>query len=468
MARTPDQILASYQDAVAVSDPSADGAKGPLFSLVGTPLSEVLPPTEQGVDTLSQIYSAEFAQSATSDQAQAFLTNWGEAAGLGHPSATTVYFMAFGRPNSSTVIPIPVGSIISNQDQTLQYITTAASQINGQFADTYFNPTRRTYEVGLPVIAVENGPAYDLKAGLINTKVSQLPGIDAVESRTDATGGVAAETVPAQITRVQNKLTGLAVNTPGGAYTRVRDYNPTIITDVQVILSTNRALFRRQTFEPGSDYYLVGSLNQQVNQTYTSAVGGENQIALKNVPAISIDTVLLNNVPITSFFLQSDSTFATGGSTIAQDYLVLGSNLIAGDVVLITMTYNAILSQVQTNVFGVSQLRKTNEIARQFRMVPLNITVTGKALPGYTPSQLQTSISTLLQSIVEPGIWQEEIDPATVLSQLKTGIQGLSSPQITLFQRSTGATGLIEPCIFEQNELAEYDPNDVTITISST
>lgn len=468
MARTPDEILKDYQTAVAISDPSADAKKGPLFSLVGTPVSQILPVTEQAVDTLSQIYSAQFAQIATTPQAQAFLTNWGEAAGLGSPSTTSVFFMSFSRPNSSTIIPIPVGSIVSNTDQTLQFITTASSQINGAFADTYFNPSRRTYEVSLPVIAVQNGPTYDLPAGLINTKVSQLPGIDAIESRADATGGVAAETIPAQVTRVQNKLVGLAINTPGGAFTRIRDFNPTVITDVRVVLSTDRALFRRQTFEPGSDYYLVGRLNQQINQTYTSLVGGETEILLTNVPAVSIDTVLLNNVAITSFFLQSDTSLETGGSPLAQDKLILGAPLIAGDVVLITSTYNAILSQVQTNVFGVTQLRKTNELARQFRFIPLNISVTGKSLPTYTPSQIQSSIASLLQSIIEPGVWQEEIDPANVLAQLKTSVTGLSSPQITQFQRSTGATSTIEPTVFSQNELAQYDPSRTTITIRSS
>lgn len=468
MARTPEQIQASYQESVAISDPSADASKGPLFSLISEPLSTILPETEEEVDTLSQIYSSQFALTADTTDAQAFLTNWAEAAGLGSPSKTLVYFMAFSRPSTSTIITIPQGALVSNQDQTLQYFTTASATINGAFADTYFNPSRRTYEVAIQVQAVENGSDYDLKAGLINAKVTTIAGIDAVESRADASGGEAAETIPQQITRVQNKLTGLAVNTPGGAYTRIRDFNPTLITDVQIVLSTDRSLFRRLVYEPGSDYYIIGDLEQQVNQTYTSTVGGETQVPMAFPPVTSIDTVLLNNVPITGFYLQSDISLATGGSTIAQDYMILAAPLIAGDILLITLTYNALLSQVQTNVFGAQQLRKTNELARAPRPIGLNLAISGKALPTYTTSQVESSLATSLQALIEPGVWQEEIDPDTVLSSIKQTVKGLSNPILTQFQRSTGATSLIEPAVFNQNELAFYDPDLVTITIRST
>lgn len=467
-ARSEEEILEDFKEAVSISDPSADASKGPLYDFTGRPLAKILVPTEQAVDRLGRIYSAEFAMIGTEEEAEAFRNNWAEAPGLGTPSRVRVVFMRFSRPSVSETIQIPVGSIVSNQDQSLQYITIESGEINGAFADTYYNPQRRTFEITLSCIAVQNGPEYDLPAGRINTKVSQLPGIDAVESRQDATGGVAAETVQSQILRIREKLQGLAVNTPNGAYTRVRAYNPTLITDVRPVLSTNRALFRRFVTEPGTDYYIIGEQNETVNETYTSIVGGETEISLQHVPVASIDQVLLNNVPITSYYLESDTSLETGGSVLAQDKLILGSPLIAGDVLLVQVTYNSLLRQIQENIFGVTSLRKTNEIARAFRKVPLNIEVTGKALPSYSPSQVQASVQSQLQALIDTGVWQEQFLPEQVLQYLKINVPGLSSPQLLRFQRSTLATSQIEAVRLEENELAVYDEARTTVTIRST
>jgi hypothetical protein len=476
-ARTADQILSDWESATALSDSTADTQKGPLFSWVGQPISQVLAPTETNVDQLSQIYSVNFAQAAAVDStstqplnlAQAFLDNWGETAGLGQPSTTYVYFMSFSRPGPTTIISISQGTIVSNQDQSLQYVTTQSAQINGAFADTYFNASRRTYEIAVPVQAVQNGPTYDLSAGLINTLVSQVPGIDAVESRQDATGGVAAEGVTEQISRVQQKMLGLAVNTPNGAYTRVTDYNPTAITDVKVILSTDRQLFRRITYLPGFDYYIVGTLNASINETYTSAIGGETMILIQHVPAVSINSVTINDVAITSYSLQPDTSIATGYSAIAQDYLVLSAPLIAGDVVVLNVTYNSLPAGIQTNVFGITTLRNTDELARLFRQVPLNISVTGKALSGYDATAVQSSTLSQIQAFIQNnGKWTSQLLPNTLLQTLQVSVPGLSNPSITVFQRSTGATATVQPVVIQENELAAYSSSNTIVTITST
>ncbi len=468
MARTEAEILQSYQDSAKLSDPTVDVTKGPLLDVVGRPLSQVLPETELAVERLQQIYSLQFAQIGTEAEAEAFLTNWAEAAGLGSPSRVRVFFMRFSRPAISDTFSIPVGSIISNADQSLQYVTIEAGVINGAFPDTYFNPQRRTYEIALNCIAVRNGPEYDLPRGRINRKVSQLAGIDAIENREDATGGVSAETTQAQITRVQEKFSGLAVNTPNGALVRIRAVNPTLITDVKAVLSTDRRLFRRLTSRPGADYYMIGTLTETVNQTYTSISGGETEIALTNTPALSINQVLLNNVPITSFYLERDDSLATGGSAWAQDRLILAAPLIAGDTVLITVTYNSLLRSVQEQVFGQTKLFQTNELVRQFRQIPLNIELQGKALPSFDPTVVQNAVNARLQAQINTGLWQGEILPEVIIQDLKVNVAGLSKPNLLEFQRSTGALDTVETIVIEDNELATYDATRTTVTIRST
>lgn len=467
-ARTPDQILSDWSTATANIDPTVDTQKGPLYDFVGSPLSQVLATTESDVSALSELYSADFAATATDVEAQVFLTNWSEAAGTGNPSTCIVYFMKFSAPTSTQVINIPVGTIVGNADQTLQYVTTQSASINGAYAGNYFNPSRRTYEVAIPVQAVQPGSQYDLPAQNINTAISQITGIDAVENRAAAQNGVAAETPQQQVTRVQQKLEGLAINTGAGAETRIKSYNPSLIQAVNVVLSSDRQLFQRVTYLPGNDYYILGSLPYTTNTTYKSTLGGETSIPLSPlVPVLSINSVLLNNVTITNWSLQSDTSQATGGSAISNDQLVMGAALIAGDVLTINLSYESLIQGVQTNVLSSTGLWQTSELARTFFEVGMVITMTGKALPSYDPVQVQNNVLSALQTIIQPGYWQQEIDPNNVLTQLQNTVPGLTNPIFQAFHRATLATGTIEVAIFNLTEIAFYNPDLITVTIGT-
>lgn len=466
-ARTSDEILESFQQSVTLSDPKADASKGPLYSLVGVPLADTLEETEVEVDTLENLYSVKFAETATDDQADAFLTNWGEAPGTGSPSTVTVFFMTFSRPLPNQIINVQLGSLISNANQTFQYITREAGQINGNNADAYFNAQRRSYEIGILCEAVANGSQYDLPATLINTKVSQLDGIDAIENREAAAGGEAAETPQQQVTRVQEKFTGTAINTAQGGFTRVQRYNPALIKDVKIVLSSNRILFQRVSYLPAIDYYIFGTLPTTTNETYISQVGGETLIPLKNVPVLSVNSVSINNVPMSNFALVSDTSQELGGSTRAADQLLLPAALLAGDVVVINQTYEGLLQQVQQNVFNATKLFKTDELARKPRPIPVRIELQGRALPSYDPTTVQTSLASALQALIQPGTWVGEIQPDIVRQQLSTTVPGLTNLAVETFQRSTLANSQIETVEIEDNEQATYNAAFVTLTIKN-
>ena len=466
-ARTSDEILLSFQDSAALSDPTADTTKGPLYSLVGRPLSQVLQPTEELADTLAQLYSTSFAQTATDEQALAFLTNWGESPGTGQASTTRVYFMKFTRPDINQTITIPVGTIVGNSDQTLQYITTESGVIDGANSNTYYNAARRSYEIALNVQAVAAGPSYDIPAGRINTKISQIDGIDAVENREAAAGGVAAETPQNQVTRVQQKLLGLAVNTAQGNITRIKSFNPAVVQDVKVVVSSDRELFRRISYTPASDYYILGAFPKTVTETYISTVGGEKLIPLQNVPVYSINSVKINNVPISEFSLVSDTSFEFGGSAAAKDKLMLGTALLANDVVVISLSYNSLFQQIQNSVFADSKLFNTDELARSFFEIPISISIEGRSLPSYDPTAVKTDLLTDLQALIEPGVWQEQFFPDIIRQSLATSVPGLINPQIKMFKRSKNATSQIETVTLKDNEIAVYDANYVTVSIKT-
>jgi hypothetical protein len=463
-ARTADEILTSFQSSVALSDPSVDTSKGPMYSLIGKPFSEVLAPTETEVERLAQIYSSEFALIATDAEATAFLNNWGEALGTGAPATVTVYFMTFTRPKPGTVISIDIGSLVGNSDQTLQYVTVEGGQINGDFADSFFNATRRAYEVGLLCQAVANGSQYELPSGRITTKVSNLPGVDAIENRSATTPGAAAETNTQGIQRVQQKFKGLAINTGNGSYSRIKNYAPTSILDVKTILSSNRQLFKRIVYGPAKDYYILGTVPKTVIQTY-KAIGGELTIPLVNVPTISLNSVTINSTPITNFTLRSDTSPELGLSAKAQDQCVLAFPLLPNDVVSMSVTYNSIIQDVQNNVLSTTQLFNTDELAREFIPMPIRIYFTGRALASTDPLTVQNAVIAELDSLISLGVWTEAFYPNTILQQIIQNVAGLSNPQMIKFQRSTQATANVEIVLIKENEIAIYDPNFVSVQI---
>jgi hypothetical protein len=466
-ARTSDEILVSFQESVSKSDETADTKKGPLYDLVGKPLADTLAPTETKVDELEQIYSAQFSSTATDTQAAAFVQNWGETPGLGNPSQVRVYFMKFSRPSVTASIPVPVGAIVGSIDQNYQYVTVESGQIVGNIADTYYNPTRKAFEISLLCKAVANGSEYDLPPGRINTVISQVDGIDAVENREQATGGEQAETPQDQVLRAQKKFEGTAINTPGGAASRIQAYSPSVIKDVRTVVSTNRNLFRRITFIPGADHYLLASSIKTISETYVSQTGGETLLPLSNVPAISVNSATLNGVSLTGCLLVKDTSLVSGFSSGAKDQLLLPSPLLAGDVVVYNISYNSIIQDVQRDVLTQTQLFQTSELAREFFPIPVRIEMTGKTLSSFDPVEVSLQIQTELQKLIEPGLWQEMFFPDIVLQTIKSKVSGISSLTTTMFQRVTGALSDIETVVMKDNELAKYDSQYVSIQLRS-
>jgi len=463
-ARTEEEILQSYQDNAKLADETVDVEKGPLYSLIAVPLAATLQPTEAEAERLSQIYSIDFAKTASVEDSKAFLTNWSESAGGGSPSTVRVFFLKFSRPLTDEVITIPVGATVGNSDQSLQYVTVESASIIGSQADVYFNAGRRAYETSLLVQAVANGTQYDLPRGRINAKITQLDGIDQIENREDATGGIEAETTEQQITRVQDKFTGLAINTAAGNFTRVKRYDSARVLDVKPVLSTDRQLFRRIVRGPGTDYYILGTNLKTVNTTYT-ATGGETLIPAGKSAVQTVNTVKINNVPISNVSLIPDTSAEFGYSAQAFDQVLLPTVLLAGDVVVTNLTYNALLESIQLDIFGEIRMFETSELARSFREVGAVIELVGKSLPTHDPSTVARDCRSALQTILEPGVWQQEFTPTEVLDRMKATVSGLTGSAFTRFQRSTLALDTIETLVVQDNEIIAYNDALVIVTI---
>jgi hypothetical protein len=462
-ARTEQQILDSFKESARQSDATVDVDKGPLYDLIGRPLSKTIEPLEVEVDRLNKIYSVEFALSATEEEGQAFLDNWGESAGLGTPSTVRIFFMTFNRPRTDQVITIAQGSLVGNFDQSLQYITLQQAEIRGDQADLFYNPSRRSYEIDVLCQAVAIGAQYALPAGRIISQVTRVEGIDAVENREAASQGEAAETLEQQILRVQEKFFGLAINTGNGSFTRIKRLAPTTILDVKTILSSDRELFKRIAYGPAKDYYVLSNQVATVPETYT-AVGGETEIPIQTVPALSVSSVSVNSVAIANFTVRLDRSDETGGSARAQDKLVLAFPLLANDVVRYSVTYDSTVRFVQDSLDEV-YLFNTDELTRRFKRIPIRIELTGRCLATYDPVQIETQVRSVIEAELTQNVWVENFFPNDILDSIKKQVLGITNIKLERFQRSTGFTSPVEVVSMKKTEIATYDSSFVSVLI---
>ena len=465
--RTTDEIILSYQDNVALSDDTADATKGPLYSLVARPMAAVLSPTEQKADNLSQLNSAAFAKTATDEQAQAFLDNWSQAPDTGKFSRVRVYFMKFSRPKSDEIIVVDAGKVVSNTDSSLQYRVVESGSIVGASADSYFNPSRRSYEIGLLVEAVAPGPQYDLPNGRVSNIVTPITGIDAAENRVSAVGGISAESIVSQIERVQEKFQGMDSNTPLGGVARVQAFNPTQVKDVKIVLSNNRKLFRRDVVQPAIDYYILGESQKLQTETYV-ALGGETLVPIVNVPSLAISNVLLNSVPLSNFTLLPDTQLSVGGSARAEDKLMLATALLPGDTVTFDNTYDELVATMQSNLFTETKLYNTDELARRLFRIAIVMEFDVQSMPSYDAQKVKLAVLAQLQAIIEPGLWVGEFDPKVVTDNVKANVPGVSLISVKRFRRSTLANSEIETVVLEDNEVADYDETVTTVNVKGS
>ena len=114
MAQTASQISQELASSINESDPTLDTTQGPIPDIFIRPQSGQLAKASSDSESLRQLFSLDFAQSATPQEIQQALANYGSTPGLGEPSSHIQYFMRFSRPTSDVVIP--AGSLVSNQD----------------------------------------------------------------------------------------------------------------------------------------------------------------------------------------------------------------------------------------------------------------------------------------------------------------------------------------------------------------
>ena len=467
MARSISQIEDSIKTTIRSLNPTMDLEVGPIYGTLIAPVAPEISSAEASVERLQKYYSANFADVATDEEARDFAVNFATGPSIGGIARGTVVFYRNSTPLNGEIYQIKVGDIVSTADRRLLYRVTQTTQMIGDYASTFYNPSTNKYEIQAFVEAVASGTLYNIPAGRIIRIMSTVLGVDGVEQRSPMAGGGEPETVAETVARVQTKFLGLDTHSVGGIISTTKAQFPEYVTDVKIVRPTDRIEFRRVTDGPSLDLYILGSLNSTFLEEYL-ATGGETVVSIvSNRTVTSIASVSVGGTVIdgTEWIYIPDTSLGFQGSTKASPKIQLTTALNAGEVVEITGTKNSILDSVQALYQpNDNTLFKTDILARSFLDLPVMIVMDIRINTG-DPDTIQAAAQTYLVNMIQGGEISDAIYPEVVKESLKGAIPEITAVKLLTFKRTYSSISEVEPIIPQKNQRPIYDQTNSNLVV---
>jgi len=464
MARTVTEIQSALQDAYEEIDPSIDTIKGAVFDQFIDPQSQVWSSIEERQDRTDRLASADFTAAATTEELERMAATVGAGPSQGDVAVGYAFLGTRSRPRTGTTTSIPQGTLVGDDSLAYVYQTTEAAEIDGNYPENYYNPSKRTYEVMVPIEAVAVGGSYNLPPYRIRRIVATITGIDFVENRSRLAGGVDPGDAEDTKDRAESKLVGQEFASPNGIAAAIVAAFPAAAS-VAVITSANYELFRRATTKPGIDYYYSGEDETEDTMTYT-AVGGEVSLSFEHNPVLSVTSVLVNGV-LATYEVIADSDPGSMGSTEDTSYISFSTPLGAGAVVSVKYKYDALAENIAEVYAGSDQgIFETDiRVRRSFRRSP-QITMSANADSGFNQFSLRTSIIEEISTFFETGTFGAIYYPKDFRDHIGSEVIGISGkPSVSLFQLYESALLDIEPIELAANETAEIDSTLISVDV---
>lgn len=462
MSKTAEDIKLELEASILQTDKTLDVVQGPIPDIMIKPQAGQLANASSDAESLRQLFTLQFSSSATDEEVQYALSNYGSAPGAGTKAQHIQYFMRFTKPLVDIIIPS--GTLVSSVSGDTVYRIVNGGTIVAASASLFYNASRKSYELGLLVEAVGIGTKYNLPANRVISLLTPVSGIDSTENRSPSTGGREKETRDSQTSRLKTSLLGINLGAPGGIKSKIQNEMPELVTDVAIIQPFEKE-FYRSTIGPALDIYVIGSSYEVYTQIYT-AIGGETQIPLVKKPVVSILSLTINDITV-SGSLVSDTSLETGYSLISNDVVVLSTPLAAFDTVTLEYEYDKILESVYSYVFssGSEFLFNTDILMRQpFKIAP----VLGgdiQALPSYSVTEVEQNVLTYLSNLFTFSTFTEILYPEIVRENVLTQVTGVQNFRLKEFRRSSGSLSIIEPIRYARNEISEFNANYYKITV---
>jgi uncharacterized phage protein gp47/JayE len=465
MARSVEEIQASMQQSVEIADPTIESRSGPVFNIMLQPVSNEVAKIEAEQERISALYSLRFQDVATEEETDALATNFGIQKAPGTKASAVVFFFRFTRPTETA--QVRRGTLVGNLDGTLNYIVQEDVVIDPTNADSFFNSSRRTFEVAVNVEAVSPGENFNLPAFRINNLITPNVDFDGVENRAPAEGGNEEETQDSEVNRIRERFAGLNTGSVDGVRFTASNSFPELIQDVAVIQPASD-LFRRTILTPGLDVYIHGSNLETVRQNYV-AVGGETEIRIARPPSIPSSLVLQINgiVDVDAAIVKDDS--AVADTVRANETVSLTSPLVPGDVATFTYSFNRLILDVQKvyepATVGDSLLFGTDILVYEAVEVPVTVVMSIRVASSFDIPRTTDQVTNAIRAAVEQNTFGIILYPETIRETILNTVPGVTSLNIEQFRRTDTSLRDVEIIELEANEISTLDDEAFQLSI---
>lgn len=442
--RSVDTIIDSIRTTQEDVNPRADIRKGPLAGVVWSFCNE-LSRTEEFVGYLQDLHQFENAERIEEDDLYNLAANYGKDPNIGRSSRHQVFFYRYSRPEEGKSYPVDIGTTVSDREGRFNYLSINYGQMDGNYADLYYNANDKWYEIPVMVEAANVGSEYDLPPFSINRILSSLEDYDGCINREDVKRSGSDPVDPIQLIRnLQNTLQGIGTDLGGHIIDVLQDIDPTGYDDIAFVPSSDFERFKRNKSLQGRlgyDIYLITDLLEQHIQNGV-ARGGEFRIPLERGPVSAVEFVTVNGQPV-PFIFNPETNPAIANSPEGTYEVYLTDPLLPLQSYQISFVYYEFCWQGNLAFQGRSTPYQTNVLVRLAD--PREVYIAGEAIVASTGDREQVLAD--LRGFTERWIRNPNstdvsrrkfitlLDPTAYVENAIANVESLSDIKLTGFIR---------------------------------
>ncbi len=456
--REVDEIVESVIETTRDINPAVDIRKGPLAVLMWGLVTE-LSKTEEFVGYLNTLYQLENAENIEDPDLIMLGANYGKDPNVGRATQVTVHVYRYSRPENGSVHTVPAGTAVSTDDGRFVYTALNDAQMDGNFADIYYNSEDQWYEIPVLVEAVAVGSDYDLPPGTITRLLSAVESFDGVINRDDPRRQGSDPVDPVQFVRqLHDTIQGVNFDSAGNIINTIQDLDPTGYDDIAFVSSMDTDVFKRNKTLGGSLGYDIYLISDSVTETQQEGIasGGETEISLEQRPVLSVAFVTVNSIPV-SFSFEPDTNSPVRGSPRANDKVKLDVPLLPLQTYQITYVYYDLISQAndvfqgRAGIFGADMLvRLANPVEV---LIEVEISVSSTADREEAISDLRSFTERFLRNPdsldASTRRFIESLDPSSYADAAAAFVEGITNVKINTFIRVDRASMDVELITFD-------------------
>lgn len=299
----------------------------------------------------------------------------------------------------TTDILIPQGTLVSTvgdiANEARYYRTTEQAIMDTDTQPDEFG----LYRVSVNVEALIPGSVGNVKAHMVTTIPTGLPGIVEVDNKAPITGGVDEESDNELKRRVISQVWASATGT-AAAY-KARALEVSRVIDVNVVGPGEPLMERDEGLGGKVDIYVRGE--NILTEEFTFKKEDDGDVLLPRNPVRSIDSVsgsVSGIIPSEEYSLKKDSG-NTSGSVNASDSLSwnITPNKYDGEDITVIYSVNDLIREVQEFI-EPRRVITSDVLVRESTAVPLFVNIRLAVLAGYEKDDIEEKVKEAITSLI--------------------------------------------------------------------